>query len=63
MDKPEVSHKLDKLFQDYKSQMEESQKRIDEAWEEIGRRRKKVSVVMLVFWFALCGLGYYLFKM
>ncbi len=63
MSKPEVSHELGKFLQDCKSQMEESQKRIDGAWEEIGRRRKKIAVTMIILWVGLMGLFYYLSKM
>ncbi len=63
MNKTDASHRIDKIFQDYESRMEEHDRKIDKAFKEISSRRKKSAVVMLVLWATLCGLGYYLFKM
>ncbi len=54
------SRNLDKLFDDYKVRMLEHDKKINEAWKEINRRRKKLTIGMLILWVGLVGLGYYL---
>ncbi len=56
----EMRSSAKKIFDDYEARMREHDRKIDEAWNEIDRRRRKAAIIILSALAGVVGLVYYL---